>query len=105
MLSDTFHAVQRLDNFLFPFEDKGDGNDTDCQNIHLLCDAGNDRGCAGSCSTTHSGSDEYHLGAVVQLVSNVFYTFFGGIACPFGTVAGPKTLCDATAQLQFHRNR
>ena len=61
-------------------------------------------GGSGSGSSSHSGGDKYHFGAVVQLVADVFYTFFGGVACPFGTVAGSKSLCDATAQLQFHRN-
>ena len=37
--------------------------------------------------------------------NDIFYTFFGGVACPFGTVAGSKPLRDATAQLQFHRDR
>ena len=104
MLGDTFDAVQCLDDFLFSFEDKGDGDDTDSQDIHFLRDAGNDGGGSGSGSSSHSGGDKYHFGAVVQLVADVFYTFFGGVACPFGTVAGSKPLGDATAQLQFHRN-
>ena len=104
MLGDAFHAVQCLDDFLLSFEDKGDGDDTDSQDIHFLRDAGNDRGGSGSGSSSHSGGDEYHLGAVVQLAFDIFYAFFGGVACPFGTVAGSKPLGDATAQLQFHRN-
>ena len=105
MLGDTLYAVQCLDNFLFSFEDKGDGDDTDSQNIHFLRNAGDDRCSSCSGSSSHSGGDEYHLGAVVQLVSDIFYTFFGGVACPFGTVAGSEPLRDATAQLQFHRDR
>ena len=104
VLGDALHTVQCLDDFLFSFEDKRDGDDADSQDIHLFRDAGNDRSSSGSCSTPHSGSDEHHLGAIVQLVSDIFYTLFGGVACPFGTVAGSKPLCDATAQLQFHRD-
>ena len=104
VLGDTFDAVQCLNNFLFSFENKWNGDNTYCQNIHLLRNAGDDRGGSGSGSSSHSGSDEYHLGAVVQLFFDIVNTFFGGVACPFGTVAGSKSLCDATAQLQFHRN-
>jgi len=39
--------------------------------------------------------DESHLGAVVQLFFDIVNTFFGGVACPFGTVAGSNLFCNA----------
>ena len=102
MLGDTLYAVQCLDNFLFSFEDKGDGDDADSQNIHFLRNAGDDRGGSGSGSSSHSGGDKYHFGTVVQQRFDFFATLFGGFSGTFGTVSGTQSLGNRTPQLQFY---
>ena len=102
MLGDTFHAIQRLDNFLFTFEDKRYGDDTDGENVHLLGYAGNDGSSSRTCSATHSGGDKYHFGTVVQQRFDFFATLFGGFSGTFGTVSGTQSLGNRTPQLQFY---
>ena len=66
MLGDTLYAIQCLDDFLFSFEDERDSYDTYSQDIHLLGDTGYNRSSTGSCSPSHSCSDKYHFGTIIQ---------------------------------------
>ena len=85
-------AVERLENFLLPLEKEGDGDDADCQHTFLLGDTGNDRSGSRTCSATHTGGDEHHLGLVVEELGDLLGTFLGGQTGHFRVVSGSESV-------------
>ena len=88
MLADFLNAVQCLVYLLVAFPTERDGDDTDRKDIHFLCGLRDDGSGTGTSTTTHSCGDEYHLGAIVQHIPDVVYTFFCGFAGACRTVSG-----------------
>ena len=103
MLGDTLYTVECLNYLLFTFKNERDSDNADGQYIHFFCNAGDDRGCTRSGSSSHTCSDEYHFRTVLQQRLDIFDALFGGIPRTVRTVTGSKTFGDITSQLQFHR--
>ena len=90
VLADFLYAIQCLVYLLVALPAERDGDDADGQDIHFLGGLCND-GCGTRTGTTaHSGSDEYHLGAVVQHILDVFDTLFCCLAGTGGAVSGSQ---------------
>ncbi|MPM34235.1 hypothetical protein SDC9_80817 [bioreactor metagenome] len=99
VLCNAFNTVQRLNNFLFSFENERNGYNTYGQYIHFFSNTGNNRSSTCSCSATHTGGYEHHLGSVVQQIFNFFNAFFGGVFCPVGAVTCTESFGYGTPQL------
>ena len=64
ILAQFVHALESFDDLPLLLEIKGDGDDTNGQQSHLLRHFGNDRSRSRACSATHTGSHKDHSGAV-----------------------------------------
>ena len=91
MFRNFVDTVECLVDFAVTFEQEGNGYDTYRKNAHGLGFAGNDGGCTGSGTTAHTGSDEYHFGAVVEHGADLFHTFLGCLTGACRTVAGSES--------------
>ena len=98
------HTAQRLFNFLAHFEFEGDGYNTNGEYAHLLGYLGHNRCRTGSCTTTHTGRDECHLGAVVKEPLYLFAALLGGHMCYGRVVSRTKSLGHGLSKLHLHRN-
>ena len=80
MLGHFFHTVESLIYLSVSFKLEWDSYDADRKYVHFLAYACNDWSGTGSCSTTHTGCDESHLGAVIEHIADVVNAFFGSFA-------------------------
>ena len=100
VLRHLFYTIQCLVDLLRTFEAERNGYDTNGKDSEFLAHSCDDRRSTGSGTTTHSGSDESHLGAVVQHVLDLLQGFLGSLASLGRLVAGSQTFL---AQLQMYR--
>ena len=64
MLFKLLDTLFCLEHFSLLLKVKGLCNDSDCQNIHFLCDLRNNGSCACACAAAHTCCYEYHIRAV-----------------------------------------
>ena len=92
MFRHLLDTIQCLVDLAVALETEGNGDDTYGQDAHLLRDARNDRRSTGTCTTTHTGCDKGHTGAVVQHFLDFIEALLSGSTCLFGLVAGTESL-------------
>ena len=80
-LLDGLDTIECHQNLLFALELEGDGDDADGEDAQFVGDLSHDGRGACACATTHTGSDEDHLGAIGQGLADGFGVLLGEVAC------------------------
>src|SRR4030095_733244 len=74
-------------------------NNSYCQYSKVFTNLGNDGSASGSGTTTHSGSDERHLGIYFENALDLFKRFFSGLPSNFGVSPCAQSLCKMWPEL------
>ena len=102
VLRHALHTGECLQNLLLAFPLEWYRDDSHGEDIHRLGYACHFRTGSRSCSATHSGCDEHHLGAVVEHVAYLLFALFSLLLSGLGVVSGSESLF---AELQVNRHR
>src|SRR5690606_11489956 len=94
---DTDLCLKRL---LLAFPAERHRDDADSEYIHVFRNLGDHGSCARTGSTTHSGGDEHHLGALKELTDLIF-AFKGCGFTNFRICATTKTFSEVGTDLKF----
>ena len=103
----AFHlgnTINRLLDPATPFITERQGNNTHCQDIHILASLGNHRGSTGSGTTAHPGSDKHHLGRWFNDGLHIVDIFNGCFPANLGLITGASPLGERCPQLNTQRD-